>query len=119
MRISVKRVGGLAVAMCVVATAWGQSDKLKEAIDLYDQQDYAAAQERLLEVDRDKLTEAEKDELDAYLKDAPGAIKAAEKAGADGAEADKAFDAGRWDEAEKHYRGVLKNPTQTRGQYGA
>ena len=100
---------GVVLTLGLTSVAWGQSEKLKKAVDLYDQQEYADAQTALLQVDRDKLTDSEKDDLDAYLKDVSGAIKSAEKAAADSTKADKAFENGGWDEAEKLYRGVVAN----------
>jgi general secretion pathway protein D len=103
------RVSGLLLAMSLAPAAWAQSDALKKAVELYDQHDYPAAQEALIKVDRNKLNDAEKTELDAYLNDVKEAIRSTARAEQDLQAADEAFEGGRWDESERLYRAVTNN----------
>lgn len=101
------------VALLCIATlvpvATAQSDRLQAAVELFEQQDYIAAQAALLEVDRDELTEAERAQLDMLLQVVPKAIQASEKSLHDLAAGDEAYEAGDWDEADARYRAVAEN----------
>lgn len=100
----------LMLAVVTVPALAGDSEQLQAAIDLFERQEYKAAQEALLKVERDKLDEAERARLDELLKLVPEAIQANEKAVQDLAAGDKAYEAGEWDTAEGHYRAVSDNP---------
>ncbi len=95
----------LACAPAVLA----QSDALKSAVDLFDRQEYAAADEALRKVDRDQLSDTEKAELDNLLKLAPDAIAGSRQASADLAAGDQALEAGNLERADELYQGVLGN----------
>ncbi|MBU0639148.1 MAG: hypothetical protein KKB50_09815, partial [Planctomycetes bacterium] len=109
---NVVRLGcGLALlfVLALAPTAWAQADQLQKAIELFDRQEYVAAQEALLQVEREQLDEAARVELDRLLQVVPEAIQGSKKAEQDQADASVAYEEGRWDEAEKLYRAVLNN----------
>jgi len=114
MFMAVLRRGGWALLLALWLAPWGlaQSEQLQKARDLYEKQEYVAAQEALLAVDRDQLTDEEKTELDRLLMIVPDAIQGAERAAQDMTDADEAFESGRWDEAERLYLAVIES------QYG-
>ena len=95
--------------LVLVPASFGQSADLQDAIKLFDGQEYVAAQEALLKIDRDKLTDAERARLDELLKVVPEAIQGSEKARQALADGDKAYDAGDWDAADRHYQAVGDN----------
>lgn len=108
--ISLSRCMGWAmVALCFAANAAAQSEQLRKAVDLFDKQEYAAAHELFLKVDKTPLSEAEKAELDAYLKEAPLAVSGAARAREDKEKADAAAAAGNWSEADALYKAVVDN----------
>ncbi len=109
---SVVRVwSGVAVSLVLslVPAALAQSAKLREAADLFERQEYQAAQQALQEVRREELSEAELARLDELLRLVPEAIRAAEKAAQDLAAAGQAYDRGEWDAAERLYQAVVDN----------
>lgn len=89
--------------------ALAQSAQLKRGSELFDRQEYVAAQEALQKVDRPALSEVEQRQLDGLLKVLPEAVAGARRAEQDLAAGDRAFAAGRWDEAEKAYAAVSAN----------
>jgi general secretion pathway protein D len=97
-------VVGFAVGM-----ARAQSGGLEAGAALFDRQEYVAAQEALLKVDREKLSEDQRVRLDELLAILPEAIQGADRAGQALNDADKAFDAGEWKKAEALYRDVYLN----------
>ena len=111
----VRLSSGLALlcALLLVSTAAAQSEELKSAMELFDRQEYVAAQNLALSIDREKLSDAEKAELDRLLKVLPEAIQGGKKAEQDRADADQAYERGRWDEADRRYRAVLANKYAT------
>lgn len=111
MRIVVRLISALAFLLMVgvVSPAAAQSELLREAVALFDGQDYVTAQEKLLEVDRSSLSDAEKQELSRLLESVPKAIQGKKKAEHDMASADKAFDEARWQDADRLYRIVVEN----------
>lgn len=102
-----------ATALLVVSFAAGvaraQSSGLEAGAALFDRQEYVAAQEALLKVDREKLSEEQRVRLDELLAILPEAIQGAERAGQTLSEADAAFDAAQWNKAEALYRDVYLN----------
>lgn len=104
---------GLLVALVLIAVPavrGGDPDpQLKKAADLFQQQEYVAAQEAMKEVDRDKLTEEEQAEYDRLKAALPTAITQSQAAVADLARAELALAEGRWDEADRLYESVLNN----------
>ena len=75
----------LAFAVALVPAAVGQSEALQVAIDVFEQRNYVAAQEALLKVDRDSLTDEELTRLDELLGVGPGGHQS-QRAGAAGIE---------------------------------
>jgi len=112
----------LLCALLLVSTAAAQSEELKSAMELFDRQEYVAAQNLALSIDREQLSDAEKAELDRLLKVLPEAIQGSKKAEQDKADADRAYEQGGWDEADRLYRAVLANKyatTALRNEAGA
>ncbi len=99
----------MSLVLTLVPAAVAQNAKLREAADLFERQDYKAAQQALQEVQRDGLTEAELARLDELLKQVPEAIRAAERAEQDLAAAGQAYDRGEWEAAERLYQAVVDN----------
>lgn len=109
---SVPRFWSGVVLLCVfvlVPTAVAQNEQLQAAVELFEQQDYKAAQEALLEVPVDELTGEEQAQLEALLEELPLAIQGSEKALQDLTRADEAYEAGEWDEAGRLYHAVEEN----------
>lgn len=109
---SVMRVArgcAMLLALAAVAVAGQQKVDMKTAVDLYDQQEYEAAQEILLKLDVEKLSDAEKSEREQMLKLLPEAIAGSKKASQDKADADRAMSLGDLDGAEKLYVAVTRN----------
>lgn len=96
----------LLVAVMLVPVAAAENEQLQAAANLFDKQEYVAAQEALLKVNRDALSDAELAKLDELLKAVPEAIKASERAAQDLGSANAAYDDGKWDIAEQLYRAV-------------
>lgn len=99
----------LVIALMLAPVAAAENQQLQAAIKLFEEQEYKAAQDALLQVDRDALTEQERGRLDELLELVPKAIQAAEKAAQDLAAADDAYEAGAWDTAELYYQAVEQN----------
>jgi general secretion pathway protein D len=99
----------LVVGLALVPASFGESEELRAAIQLFDAQEYVAAQEALLKIDRATLTDSERAQLDELLKLLPEAIQGSEKARQMLADADQAYEAGRWDEADTLYQAALEN----------
>jgi general secretion pathway protein D len=111
MKKAMRLSSGLALCLCFLLTpaSLAEDEQLALARGLFDMQEYVAAQEALLEVDRDKLTEDEAKVYDELLKVLPQAIQGSAKAKQDMADARKAYDDGRWREADELYARVLEN----------
>jgi len=111
MKQAVRQSGGLALLIVLILTpAVGAADeKLERARQLFDAKEYVAAQEALLEVDRERLSEQETRLYDELLKILPQAIQASKKAEQDLADARRAYDDGRWQAADRLYAQVLEN----------
>jgi type II secretory pathway component GspD/PulD (secretin) len=103
----------LPIILALVPMAAAQEEQLQAAIHLYEQQEYKAAQEALLRVNRGALTDAQRDQLDGLLKVLPEAINGSEKAAQDLADGEAAFDVADWDTAERHFRAVQDNKYAT------
>lgn len=105
-------LGGLIAAMlvCGAQSAQAQTDRLETVRALFDAQAYVAAQDALANVDRSKLTEAEKGDFDRYTSILPEAIQGNQRAGLDLTEAQAALDDSRWAEAEALCDTVSANP---------
>lgn len=103
----------LAVAVVTAAVA---DEGLEQAQKLVQAQDYGAAQKALADVDRDGLSDADKIEYDRLKDLLTEAVPGAERAAQSLAEADKAFQEGRWDEADGLYSAVAENFYATEAQ---
>ncbi|MCK4342318.1 MAG: hypothetical protein KAY37_11415 [Phycisphaerae bacterium] len=99
----------LVLALALAPAALAQSEKLREAIDLFEQQEYFAAQEVMQKLDRETLDEDERAQLDELLAIVPEAIKGNEKGTQDLAEAYAAYKAGEWEKADRLYQAVIEN----------
>lgn len=106
----------LALTAFAAPSALAQSETLRKAIDLYDRQDYAAAQQEARRVDRNKLSESEKAEYDQLMELLGQALAGRKQAETDIANADRAFNAGNYDEADRMYQAVVTNAFATQDQ---
>jgi tetratricopeptide (TPR) repeat protein len=111
MQKVLRRSSGLALmlAMLLVPATWAQSAALQDAVKLYDQQEYVAAQQLLLKVDAGALNAEQRAELDRLLAQVADAVQGAERATQDRAAAEAAFLDGRWDDATRLYKQVEDN----------
>jgi general secretion pathway protein D len=111
MRQTLRFSSGLAlvVGLLLVPAALAEDEQLGRAKELFDRQEYVAAQEALLEVDPEQLTEEEAQAYEHLLRILPQAIQAAKKAEQDMADANKAYEEGRWEEADRLYTRVINN----------
>lgn len=100
---------GLLCAAFASPLALAQTDQLRKAIDLFDKQDYSAAAREAGRVDRGKLSDSEKAELDQLLSLLQQAEPGRRKGDADFAAAEAAFKRGSHDEADRLYQAVLTN----------
>ncbi len=99
----------LALALALTPAVFAQSDALRAAINLFERQEYAAAQEALLKVERDRLTDDERARLDGLLAEVPEAINSYTKAAQDLGDADGAYERGEWKTADRLYQTVEEN----------
>lgn len=111
MSLAVRVWSGLAV---LIVGGWlplaaAQSERMQAAVTLFEQQEYIAAQEALLAIDRESLSDAERARLDELLALLPDVIKGHERALQDLAQADAAYEVGAWSVAESAYRAVEGN----------
>jgi general secretion pathway protein D len=111
MRTAVRFGSGLAlfVVLMLIPMAMAEDEQLELAQGLFDMHEYLAAQEVLLEVDREQLSEEEAATYDRLMKVLPEAIQANAKAEQDMADANKAYEEGRWEEADRLYGQVIAN----------
>ena len=102
---------GLALAVCLLLNpaSLAEDEQLQLAVGLFDMQEYISAQEALMEVDRDLLTDEEVEAYDKLMKVLPEAIQGSAKAKQEIADAKKAYDDGRWREADELYESVMNN----------
>ncbi len=106
----------LALTAFAAPSALAQSDKLRKAIDLFDRQDYSAAQQEAKRVDRNKLSDSEKAEYDQLIELLGQAVAGRKQAETDIASADRAFNGGNYDEADRMYQAVVTNHFATQDQ---
>jgi general secretion pathway protein D len=97
------------LVLLVVATATAQNEQLRKVAELFQQQEYLAAQEALSKVERDKLDQADQEEYDHLSQQVAQGVAGFERADRDLLKAGAAFDGGRWDAADALYQGVLEN----------
>lgn len=114
---NVMRLGAfLAVALSTAALCAAADADLEKGKKLFERQEYAAAQEALLKVDRNKLSPDEQKIYDSLLKELPVAIAGSRKAEQDSADADKAFAENKWDASDALYQKVVENKYATSAQ---
>ncbi|MFQ5806591.1 MAG: hypothetical protein ACE5I3_09090 [Phycisphaerae bacterium] len=111
MKQAVRFSSGLAllVGLMLIPLALAEDEQLQKAKDLFDKQEYVVAQEVLLEIDREQLSAEEAEAYDHLLRVLPQAIQAGKKAEQDMADANKAYEEGRWEEADALYTRVIDN----------
>ena len=111
MNKSVRLCGGLAflIVLALNPATRADDEQLELAQGLFEMHEYLAAQEVLLDIDRDQLTEDEAGAYDYLLQILPEAIRASAKAEQDTADADKAYEEGRWQDADALYAQVIEN----------
>lgn len=98
-----------ALVLAFVCTAMAQDAGLKKAREQFDAQDYEAAQQTAVTIEESKLTDAERTDYLALMRELPIAVNGARKAAQDQADADQAYDAGHWDDAEQLYKAIADN----------
>ncbi|MFO0837940.1 MAG: hypothetical protein U1D55_05390 [Phycisphaerae bacterium] len=93
----------------VVTTALAEGEDLKKVNEFFDHQDYTLALDTLKKIDRAKLGEADRKAYDDLSRLLPQAIAGQQTAEKDSAAADQALTAGRTDDANRLYAGVIAN----------
>jgi len=100
-------------SVTMTGTAWvlaqTASDELQRGIGLFEQGMFAEAQQVLLAIDRDQLTDEQKRTRDKYVDEVRLAVNLANRARQDHEEAQRAFDAGDFHRADMLYAAVLRN----------
>ena len=104
-----------AVIMTASALA-APADQLEEAVSLYNEGKYQQSQERLLDVDRDALSDEQKKQRDELVEAVRTAINQSSKAAQNLADGDTAYAEGDRKKAEHAYRAVLNNTFATSTQ---
>ncbi len=100
----------VSASLPAIASASARLDPpLDAARQLYDKQEYAAASEALQAVQREGLSSSEQKEYDRLTQVLPDAVAGQEKSLREKSEADKAFDAGRLNQADQLYASILMN----------
>ena len=105
--------GSALLLALVVVTAATANERVAKARDLFQKQDYVAAQAALKEVDRDDLDKGERAEFDRLQRELPRAVAGNKQAHEDMFAASKAYSEGRWDDADTRFRAVLDNAYAT------
>ena len=100
---------GLLLLTLLVPTALAQSDALRDAVKQFEGQEYVAAQRSLADIDTGTLSDDEKATHARLTKQVVLAIAGAEKARQNASAANIAFEAGRLDEADRLYQGIVAN----------
>lgn len=118
MKRAVRLVTFAAYVFLSAGLVLAAGEELKKARELFERQEYVAAQEALLKVKRESLSDSEKKEFDQLAAILPEAIQASERARQDQAEADRAYAEARWDEADRLYQQVAANPYSSEAQRG-
>lgn len=99
----------IAAAILLSSAALAENEALTKAKRLFDQKQYVTAQDALLKIEKKDLSEEETKEYDRLMKALPGAIQGSKKAEQDSADAAKAYDEARWDDADKLYAAIVAN----------
>lgn len=98
-----------ALPMAQSARAGEASDTLKAAIGLFDQGEYLAAQEKLTAIDRDQLSDKDRDLRDDYVNRIQVAITMEDKALRDLEDAETAIEDDQLEQAEALLNAVIHN----------
>ena len=106
-----RRLGewALGVMLLVTPAAFADNADMDRARDLFLQRDYRAAQELLLKIQEADLNDDEKGERAQLLQIIPQAIDSSQRAAREKIDADAAYNAGKWSEAEKLYKSIGDN----------
>ena len=114
-----RRVNSLLAGVATIAVAValgpnrvaaeGASDQLQEAIRLFNQGDYAQARHVLLRLEVEDLSDVERAERNRVITEASVAQNQSVKAQREKTEADRAFEEGHFDQAQRLYQAVLDN----------
>ena len=116
MKQALRLCTALAIVLSLMSpSALAQNEQLQVAKELFEAQNYVAAQVALLEVDADGLTDEEQATYDFLLKALPEAIAGAKQAEQDMIDADEAYDEGRWEDADQLYTRVMENSFTSQG----
>jgi hypothetical protein len=118
MRSVLRLTGGLLLPLALVTTPFAQAQDdatdsgatLERAAELYDQQEYRAAQTALLQMEADELSDADQEARRQLLRIVGDAIQGSERAAQALEAGDQAFTEGEWQEANENYAAVLDNP---------
>ena len=103
------RRAALCAAAFLASGAAASDDNFEKGKQAYAQKLYVTARDALNRADRDKLTDAEKKELDRMLGELPAAITGSARGQRDFTQAEEAFAQGRWGEADAAYGRVETN----------
>ncbi len=104
------RIVAMALCVLLVPHAPAADDEHFEAgKKLFAEHKFVEAQQELAQVDREALTDEQREELDALLAELPQAIRAFERARQDLEDANAAYEKGKWAEADALYQRVLEN----------
>ena len=100
-----------AVALAVALAPWSMAsdEQLRQARELFDRQDYIAAHDALQQIDRSELSDEDRAAYDHLASTLEQAVPGATKAAQDLADAETAYDEGRWDDADALYRAIAAN----------
>lgn len=118
MRSVLRLTGGLLLPLALVTTPFAQAQDdatdsgatLERAAELYDQQEYRAAQTALLQMEADELSDADQEARRQLLRIVGDAIQGSERATQALGAGDQAFTEGQWQQANENYAAVLDNP---------
>ena len=112
MRNVLRQSSGLCIlllGLLMVPVASAANQALQAAKKQFTDQQYGSAQVALRNIADNQLSPDEQAERTRLLKEVEQAIAASQQAETDRQAADRAFDAARWDEADRLYRGILSN----------
>lgn len=107
--LSISLASLLLLAFTVSAGAQTPAEQLARGIELFRTGHYQEAQQFLLALDREDLTDEQQEQRDRYVDEARLAISLSSKARQDHDQAAQAFENGGLDRAELLYRAVLRN----------
>ncbi|MCC6359207.1 MAG: hypothetical protein IT450_10715 [Phycisphaerales bacterium] len=111
MRHLANWVSGFAILLSAAAVpaTWAMSDDLDQAKALVEKQEYSAAQDALLKIDRKTLSETEAKEFDDLLEMLKSAVPGAQQAAGAFAEGERLIQDGKLSEADTWFKSVEGN----------